>query len=135
MNHEDLKKRTTEFARAVYAFTKPLLRSIETLDDTRQLRRAAQAVRMNYRATGLSRSRREFRARMGIVLEEADESLGGLQFFLETQFAGDTNVRALRNEAAELRNIFAASYATSLRNHNPRTDRSQERLRRQHREK
>jgi four helix bundle protein len=116
MDHEDLKKRTDEFARRVHAFTKPLLKSVHWQDDARQLRRAAKGLRMNYRAAGVGRTHREFTAKLGVAREEADESLGWLQFWFDTEFQGNSELRILRNEAAELRNIMAASYATAKQN-------------------
>ena len=80
----------------------------------RQLLRSATSVASNYRSTGRARSRREFVSRMGVVLEEADESL----FWLE--LLGDLEhhpavTEPLRLEAHELVLIFSASYATARR--------------------
>ena len=116
MHYQELEKRTTEFCKRIRAFTKPLLRSVETQDDARQLRRAANGMRANYRSAAVSRTHREFISRLAIVLEESDESQGWLQLLNQTDFQGNTEVLELLKEATELRNIFAASYATAKRN-------------------
>ena len=98
-----------------------------------QLRRAANAVRMNYRAARRGRSRAEFRAKLGTVFEEADESADALRYFRDTGIRHDPE---LVNEAEELARIFAAAVRTA-RNHTgqPRrpkqrsADKSNERVR------
>jgi four helix bundle protein len=78
----------------------------------RQLIRAATAVGANYRAARWSRSGREFVARMGVVVEEADESVYWLEIL---QSSGVRNLEgaALLQEARELRSIFSASLRTA----------------------
>jgi hypothetical protein len=56
------------------------------------------------------------------VVEEADESVHWLEFVEASQFAPTQRVAPLLAEAKELRNIFAASYATSRRNRRKRKD-------------
>jgi four helix bundle protein len=111
--HEELKRRAAEFARDIAHFTRPLLRSSETEHTAKQLRRSATAVAANYRAAGLARTDIEFAAKIGVVREEADECRYWLEYLKETVGA---HRRELTLEAAELRNIFAASYATAKRN-------------------
>jgi four helix bundle protein len=78
-----------------------------------QLLRAGTGVAANHRAAGQSRSRREFVARLSIVIEEADESELWLDV-LETRRYGSVDlVRRLRTEASELRAIFSASRRTA----------------------
>jgi four helix bundle protein len=111
--HEELKRRAAEFARDIAHFTKPLLRSMEAEHAAKQLRRSSTAVAANYRAAGLARTDIEFVAKMGVVREEADECCYWLEYVQETAGA---HRRELKLEAGELRNIFAASYATAKRN-------------------
>jgi four helix bundle protein len=115
--HEQLKKRTKEFARDIARFVKPLYRPPETADAARQLRRASSGMASNYRAAGLARSDAEFLAKMGVVREEADESCYWLEDLKETQ---GLHRHDLMLEAAELRNIFNASYATAHDNFHKR---------------
>jgi four helix bundle protein len=57
--------------------------------------------------------RAEFVARLGIVNEEADESVYWLDFIAETGSASGSQLETLRTEAQELRAIFATAYRTA----------------------
>jgi four helix bundle protein len=74
---------------------------------------AATSVGANYRAACRARSDAEFAAKIGLVLEESDESL----FWLELCDARSIGFEALRakllGEANELTAIFAASTITA----------------------
>ena len=115
MQPQDLRLRTTLFAKCVDRCTRPLLRNVETQDYTRQLRRAASSVAANYRATGRARSHAEFTSKMGTVLEEADEAAFWLEF-LEEDLRGVTAGPMLIKEAGELVRIFAKCVDTARRN-------------------
>jgi four helix bundle protein len=71
---DELKSRTKRFALEILSFRRTLPATDEAADIGRQLSRAATAVAANYRAACRSRSDAEFAARVGVVLEEADES-------------------------------------------------------------
>jgi four helix bundle protein len=80
-----------------------------------QVFRCSTSLAANYRSACLARSRKEFSAKIGIVREEADESLFWLIF---VQRAGmdsrdPSAVAALINEARQLARIFSAAYRTS----------------------
>ena len=74
MTPQELRERTRQFALRVVRFCRTLPPTAEAHEIGGQLRRAANGVASNYRAAGRARSRAEFAARIGIVLEEADES-------------------------------------------------------------
>jgi four helix bundle protein len=81
---ETLKARTKKFALDVLAFIDTFAqRGGATTTIGQQLSDAATAVAANYRATCRARSDAEFAAKIGGVLEEADESL----FWLELAHA------------------------------------------------
>lgn len=67
----------------------------------------------NYRAARRGRSRDEFIAKLGIVVDEADETVEWLDFFREGKVA---NNPALLAEANELCAIFTAALKTARRN-------------------
>ena len=71
---EALKERTRRFALEVIALVRTLAKTAEGDTIRRQLVGAATAVAANYRSACRSRSHDEFVARIGIVLEAADES-------------------------------------------------------------
>ena len=114
MTPEELRKRTFDFALAVYRLAIGWLRSPERKHIAQQLIRASASVASNYRATCLARSPAEFTAKIGIVREESDESLFWLEF---SEAAFNERVtderRRLRQEAHELASIFGAAYRTS----------------------
>jgi len=111
---DELRQRSRRFALDVIDLC-------EALEGTRgariigQLFRAGTGVAANHRAAGHSRSTREYIARVGVVIEEADESELWLDV-LETKGHGPlATVSRLRQEATELRAIFAACRRTAIR--------------------
>ena len=82
----------------------------------RQLARSATSVGANYRACCNARSRAEFVAKLGIVVEEAEESTYWLDVAIQTQLLPDGAVAAALIEALELRAIFAKSLGTARAN-------------------
>jgi four helix bundle protein len=80
---EDLKARTKRFALDVLSFRRTLPNTDAASDVGRQLSRAATGVGANYRAACRARSDAEFAARIGVVLEEADESAFWLEILTE----------------------------------------------------
>ena len=86
----------------------------------RQLLSSATSVSANYHATGRSRSRAEFVAKLGIVLEEADESEHWLDVMAQTDIARGAELDWLRDESRQLRAIFAQSVKTARTNHRRR---------------
>ena len=82
----------------------------------RQLARCATSVASNYRGTCNARSRAEFIAKLGIVVEESDESEFWLDTCLRKPVAEGEHTERLRREAAELRAIFGKSLGTARAN-------------------
>ncbi len=115
MTGEELRQRTSDFSRRVIRLTGPLLQQSEASDIVRQLRRAAMSVSSNYRAAGRARSHREFTAKIGVVREEADESLHWLALLRECSVSEGEELAALASEAEELVKIFARAFATAKR--------------------
>ena len=81
-----------------------------------QLRRAARGVASNYRAARRGRSDLDFIAKMGSVIEEADESMYWLEHLAATGLSSQNDVQALRQEANELVAIFTAAHKTAKAN-------------------
>jgi len=71
----------------------------------------------NYRACQRGRSRAEFIAKLGTVVEESDEAVGWLEFMRDAGIAYDETLLA---EARELLAIFAACLISARRNVQPR---------------
>jgi len=70
-------------------------------------------VAANYRAACRARSKAEFLANLGIVVEEADETVFWLELLIETGIATGKQVNGLLGEASQLVAIFAASQRTA----------------------
>ena len=113
---DGLRDRTKRFAFGVVRLVKALPRTPATDAVARQLGRAGTSVAANHRAAGRARSRKEFAARLALVLEEADESEFWLETLRDCDLANPDVVTPLLNEASELRAIFAASLVTVRRN-------------------
>ena len=110
---EALRTRTKKFALDVLAFGRTLPGDDQSRDIGRQLTRAATSVGANYRAACRSRSRAEFIARVGVVLEEADESAFWLEILSEGRVSIGKRVHELLDEADQLCAIFVASSITA----------------------
>jgi four helix bundle protein len=112
INSEGLKDRTKRFALMVIRLCRIVKPSQEGRIITRQLLRSATSVAANYRAVCRSRSRADFVSKLGIVLEEADESLFWLELLLDSGVVQSDQIRTLLREANELVSIFVASLRT-----------------------
>jgi four helix bundle protein len=113
MTSKELKDRTKRFAVAVIALCRELP---PTLDGRRlggQLIDAATSVAANYRAACRARSRAEFIAKLGIVLEESDESLFWLELMVDANLVTKPRAERLLKEADELTAIFTTSLKTA----------------------
>ena len=113
---ELLKRRTKQFALQVLRFVKMLPKTDEARIVKRQLLKAATSVAANYRATCRARSKAEFTAKIGVVLEEADEVAFWLELIEEGGIAEGQLIQDLHREADELLLIFAASRRTAREN-------------------
>jgi four helix bundle protein len=71
---EELQSRTKRFALRVVKLYRSLPKSNEARILGKQLLRSGTSIGANYRAACRARSRAEFIAKLGIVLEEADET-------------------------------------------------------------
>jgi four helix bundle protein len=67
----------------------------------------------NYRAAGRSRSRAEFVAKIGVVVEEADETVFWLEMLAESGIVRSSRLQDLLSEAMQLVAIFTASRKTA----------------------
>ena len=110
---EDLRNRTKSFAVRVVK----LYRSLPYRSDAqvlgKQLLRCGTAVAANYRAACRSRSKAEWIAKIGIVVEEADESVFWLEMLTDCEILPSEKLGLLVREAQELTALFTASQRTA----------------------
>ena len=78
-----------------------------------QLFRSATSVAANYGAACRARSRKEFIAKLGLVVEEVDEVVFWLQFAKRSSLKSEADLAQLLAEARELLAIFLASARTA----------------------
>jgi four helix bundle protein len=109
----DLVLRTRLFALAIRKFVRSLPKTDEARETGNQLRRAANSMRSNYRASRRGRTRKEFQSKLGVVFEEADECADHLRYLSESRIRHDG---ALLQEARELASIFAKAVKTAREN-------------------
>ena len=114
MEHfEELQERTRKFALRIVK----LFRLLPKTDDARifgkQLLRSGTSIGANYRAACRALSRAEFVAKLGIVLEEADETALWLELMWEAGIFPEAKLREIVQEAKELVAIFVASVRTA----------------------
>jgi four helix bundle protein len=97
----------------VRSFCLTLPATDEAQEAARQLRRAGNSVRSNYRASRKGRSRAEFEAKLGIACEEADECVDWVEYLRD---AGIRHDPALVDEARQIAAILTAAHKTARAN-------------------
>jgi four helix bundle protein len=112
-NSDALKLRTKTFALRVLNLYRSLPRTQEARILGTQLLRSSTSIGANYRAACRGRSRADFVAKLGIVLEEADETVFWLELFQEGKIFPPEKLRDLVHEANELVAIFVSSVRTA----------------------
>ena len=85
MNQQEMKTRTKQYAKRIIKLCRSLPETHEGRIISDQLFRAGTSVGANYRAACRARSRADFISKLGVVLEEADESLYWLEIISETK--------------------------------------------------
>jgi four helix bundle protein len=112
---EEMRDRTKAFALRIIRLFRSLPYRTDTQVLGKQLLRCGTAVAANYRAVCRARSKAEFIARIGIVAEEADETVLWLELLTESGIVSPEKTVELVKEAKELAAIFTASQQTAKR--------------------
>jgi four helix bundle protein len=116
MNADELKLRTKAFALRVIKLVAALPKTIEGRAIANQLVRSGTSVAANYRAACRARSRIEFIAKLGVVLEETDETQLWLEMIVDAGLLPPKRVQPLLDEANELVAIFVSSRKSASSN-------------------
>ena len=116
MNAEELKTRTKQMAIQAIQFVEKLPKGLTNDIIGKQLVRSSTSVAANYRAACKARSKADFINKLGIVEEEADETVFWLEMLVESGKASENGISSLKNEAQELLKIVAASRITAKKN-------------------
>src|SRR5512139_2881466 len=113
MDAGDLKKRTKEFGLRVIRLVNALPSGKTTNMIANQLLRSATSVGANYRAACRGRSKADFISKVGIAIEEADESLYWMEMLVEAELVSEARLVDMMKEANELVAILTASVKTA----------------------
>ena len=112
----ELKARTKQFALRILKLVAALPKNIGDRAVASQLVRCGTSVAANYRAACRARSKAEFVAKMGIVLEEADETQLWLELIIEGKLLPSDQIQSLSSEANELVAISVTSRKSASAN-------------------
>ena len=113
MNAEEMKTRTKEFAKNIINLCRKLPNNREGRLIGNQIFKSGTSVAANYRAACRGRSKAEFIAKLGIVEEEADETLFWLEVIEEMNIYDPNSVDSLMQECDELIAIMVSSVKTA----------------------
>ena len=117
MNAEEMKTRTKEFAKNIINLCRQLPNNREGRLIGNQIFKSGTSVAANYRAACRGRSKAEFIAKLGIVEEEADETLFWLEVIEEMNICDydPSSVDSLMRECDEIIAIMVSSVKTAKR--------------------
>jgi len=118
MDKRELQDRTKQFALRVLIIVDALPRTAGGRAISMQLVRSATCVGANYRSACRARSRPEFAAKLGIALEEADESLYSLELVRDGKLLPKKKLAHLLKEADELTAILASGRKSAVNTSN-----------------
>jgi four helix bundle protein len=110
---EQLKERTLRYALRVMRFCRSLPQDWEGRFIADQLFRAGARTSANYHAACRARSRRDFINKLGMVVEESDESVFWLMFVARSGINETNDQTDLLAEGRELLAIFVKSAKTA----------------------
>jgi len=113
MNKDELKNRTKKLALRVIKMSESL--PFNRVGDVvaKQIVRSATSTAANYRACLRARSTADFTHKLGVVLEEVDETLFWLEVIAESGLLKQSRIQGLIDESEELVRIFSSSVKTS----------------------
>lgn len=116
MSELDLKKRPNAFALRILKLVDALPKTTAGRALASQIVRSGTSIAANYRGACRAKSTADFIAKMGIVEEEADETLFWLELLEESQLVNTAKLTAIKQEANELIAITVAPIKTARRN-------------------
>jgi four helix bundle protein len=115
MNSDAMKERTKAFALRIIRLVDALPKTRKADVMGKQLLRCGTSVGANYRAACRARSPADFVAKMGIVEEEADETIYWIELLVESDLVRARRVADLLDEANQLVALVVASIRTARR--------------------
>lgn len=120
MNEHEFKQRTKCVALRIIRLVEALPKTRTADVIGRQLLRSGTSIGANYRAACRARSPADMIAKLGIVEEEADETMYWLELLSEAAVLPAVSLNGLRQELNEILAMIVASQKT-LRRNNPKS--------------
>ena len=118
MDKRELQDRTKQFALRVLNLVDALPRIAGGRAISMQFVRAATSVGASYRSACRTRYRAEFAAKLGVAVEEADESLYWLELVRDGKLLPENKLSHLVKEADELTAILASGRKSAVNTSN-----------------
>jgi four helix bundle protein len=115
LNQNYLKERTRRFALDIIKLVEKLPKGRTADILARQLLAAGTSVGANYRAACRTRSSPDFISKMGIVEEEADESIYWMELLIDRGLIRKGDITHLLNEANQILAMTVCSIRTARR--------------------
>ena len=119
MTPEELKARTKLFALDIIKLVEYINKNCSIAAQVianRQLLRSGTGVFANYRAACRAKSAKDFINKLGIIIEEADETMFWLEILVEANLVEESLIKDLYQEATELTAIMVASKRSASKN-------------------
>lgn len=111
--NDEFRNRTKKFALRAIKLYQSLPHTEEARILGKQLLRSGTSVGANFRAACRARSKAEYISKLGIVLEEADESSFWMELLIEAGIFSESRLKSLYDESVELTKVFAVTKKTS----------------------
>lgn len=118
MDKRELQDRTKRFALRVVNLVDAPPRAAGGRAISMQLVRAATSIGANYRSACRARSRAEFAAKLGVAVEDADESMYWLELVRDGKILPENKLSHLLKEADELTAILASGRKSAVNTSN-----------------
>jgi four helix bundle protein len=113
MTPDELRARTKKFSLEVLKVARRLPNDVATREIVGQLVRSGTSVGANYRSSCRARSDKEFIAKLGVVEDEADETMFWLELLVDDGILRLRDVERLIDEADQIVRIMVASIRTA----------------------
>jgi len=113
---DELRQRTFRYGLRVITFCRNLPHDWVEIEIGKQLLRAGMGVPGNYWSACRGRSDKEFIAKLGVAVDEADEGVLWLTAIIESRISEGMVVNELVREGQELRAILSKSHKTAREN-------------------
>jgi four helix bundle protein len=116
MNEREFKERTKQVAVRVIHLVESLPKTATADVVGKQLLRSATSIGANYRAACRGKSPADVISKLGIVEEEADETIYWMELLIECGLVSESKLANLMSETNEIVAMIVASIKTLRRN-------------------